>query len=101
MITHLLHLWYLATNSERWNTDEFSRQLGEAGIYPEMAHREQKGLQESNRKFKAVEKSLWTALIDIVMSAFSDEILLQWKMFLKIPCLLFSNINLLKILFML
>lgn len=76
-ITHLFRFWKLATNFERWNTDEFCHWLGEAGIYPETAHGEKVGLQESNRKFKAVEKSLWIPLINIViMTAFSDEILL-------------------------
>jgi len=97
-ITHLFHLWKIATSFERWNTEEFYHWLGEAGIYPEMAHREPEDLQDSNRNFEAVEKSLWIPLFDTaIMSAFSDEILLPWKTLLKISWLLFSNINLLKI----
>lgn len=79
-----------------WNTDEFCLWLGEAGVYPEWAYREKKGLQESKRKFKALEKSLWVPLADVVViKKFSDEIL-PWKILLKIPCLFFSNISLLK-----
>lgn len=95
--THLFLLWKLATNFERRNTDKFCHWLDEAGIYPETSQRDKEALQVSNRKFKAVEKSLWIPLIDIVlMRAFSDDILLLWTMLLKIPCLLFSNINLLE-----
>lgn len=96
-ITHLFHLWKFATN---WKVKYWwVLPLTWWGwVYPETARREKEGMHESNRKFEAAEKSLWIPLIDTaIMSAFSDEILLPWKTLLKIPCLLFSNINLLKI----
>lgn len=74
----------------------FATDLVRLGFIQKELTREKKGLQESNRKFKALEKSLWVPLADrVIMKVFSEEIL-SWKRLLKIPCLFFSNINLLK-----
>lgn len=57
-------------------------------VYQETAHKEKEGLQDSNRKFKAVEKSLWIPLLKMSLWVHFQ---ILWKMLLKIHCLLFSN----------